>query len=78
MGVRRLAVWSRDVILPRLCNCGDMRGLGVMGLYYDVKFIKDCLNNSVGVSDTFGGDISLDVMFAISPQMIAQYGLMAL
>lgn len=28
MGVRRLAVWSRDVILPRLCNCGDMRGLG--------------------------------------------------
>lgn len=49
-----------------------------MGLYYDVKFIKDCLNNSVGVSDTFGGDISLDVMFAISPQMIAQYGLMAL
>lgn len=28
MGVRRLAVWSRDVILLRSCNCGDMRGLG--------------------------------------------------
>lgn len=55
-----------------------MRGLGSDGLYYDVKFIHDCLNNPVGVSNAFGGDISPDVMFAISPQMIAQYGLMAL
>ncbi|WP_285827402.1 hypothetical protein [Bacteroides acidifaciens] len=43
-----------------------MRGLGGMGLYYDVKFIKDCLNNPVGVSDAFGGDISSDPMLAIS------------
>ncbi len=55
-----------------------MRGLGSDGLYYDVKFIHDCLNNPVGVSNAFGGDISPDVMFAISPQMIAQYRLMAL
>ena len=43
-----------------------MRGLGSDGLYYDVKFIHDCLNNPVGVSDTFGGDISSDPMLAIS------------
>lgn len=55
-----------DVISLRSCNCGNMRGLGSDGLYYDVKFIKDCLNNSVGVSDTFGGDISSDPMLAIS------------
>ena len=67
-----------DVISLRSCNCGNMRGLGSDGLYYDVKFIHDCLNNPVGVSNAFGGDISPDVMFAISPQMIAQYRLMAL
>ena len=73
--VKLLAVWNRDVILPLWCNYGDIRGLGGDGLYYDVKFIKDCLNNPVGVSDTFGGEINPDVMFAISVQMIAQYRL---
>lgn len=66
MDVRWLAVRNRDVILLLWCNYGDMRGLGGMGLYYDVKFIKDCLNNPVGVSDAFGGDISSDPMLAIS------------
>lgn len=35
--VRKLVVWNRDVISLRSCNCGDMRGLGGDGLYYDVK-----------------------------------------
>ena len=75
MGVRWLVAWNRDVMLPRWCNYGDMRGLGGDGLYYDVKFIQDSLNNPVGISDAFGGEISPDVMFAISVQMIAQYRL---